>query len=53
MMIGYYVFILITFQVWIPTATEILYVSPDNSTNGSCPSHRCTTLKVTQSIFVG
>ena len=44
MMIGYYVFILITFQVWIPTATEILYVSPDNSTNGNCPSHRCTTL---------
>ena len=25
-------------QVWISTATEILYVSPDNSTNISCPS---------------
>ena len=37
-------FILVTTQVWISTAAEILYVLPDNSTNVSCPSQPCATL---------
>ena len=37
--------ILITAYIWISTATEILYVLPDNSTNAvSCPSQPCATL---------
>ena len=35
------VFILITAQMWISTAIEILYVLPDNSTNVICPSQPC------------
>ena len=40
----YHLFILTTVQVWITTATKILYVSPDNSTNVNCPSQPCATL---------
>ena len=41
---NYLTFKLTTFQVWISTATEVLYVLPDNSTNVSCPSQPCATL---------
>ena len=44
MMRHYRLFILTTVQVWITTATKILYVSPDNSTNVNCPSQPCATL---------
>ena len=44
MMRHYHLFILTTVQVWITTATKILYVSPDNSTNVNCPSQPCATL---------
>ena len=36
--------ILVLTQICSSTATEILYVSPDNSTNASCPSQPCATL---------
>ena len=37
--------ILVVTQIWISTATEILYVLPDNSTDAvSCPSRPCATL---------
>ena len=37
--------ILLAIQIWISTATEILYVLPDNSTDAvSCPSQPCATL---------
>ena len=36
---------LATIEIYISTATEILYVLPDNSTNAvSCPSQTCATL---------
>ena len=38
------VFILITAQMWISTATEMLYVLSDNTTNVICPSQPCATL---------
>ena len=38
------VVLLVITQIWISTATEILYVSPDNSTNDSCSSQPCATL---------
>ena len=41
---NYHTFKLTTFQVWISTATEVLYALPDNSTNVSCPSQPCATL---------
>jgi len=38
-------FILITVEIYISTAIEILYVLPDNSTSAvSCPSQPCATL---------
>ena len=38
-------FILTTVEIYISTATEILYVLPDNSTDAiSCPSQLCATL---------
>ena len=37
-------FILTTVEICMSTATEIFYVLPDNSTNGSCPSQPCATL---------
>ena len=38
-------FILTTVKIYTSTATEILYVLPDNSTNAvSCPSQPCATL---------
>ena len=41
----YKLFILLAIQIWISTATEILYVLPDNSTDAvSCPSQPCATL---------
>ena len=38
------VFILIAAQMWMSTATKILYVLPDNSTNVICLSQPCATL---------
>ena len=38
------VFILFVTQMWISTATEMLHVLPDNSTNVICPSQPCATL---------
>ena len=38
------VFIFITAQMWMSTATKILYVLPDNSTNVICLSQPCATL---------
>ena len=44
-MVSYKVFILLAVKIWISIATEILYVSPDNSTSAvSCPSQPCATL---------
>ena len=44
-MVWYGIFILLANQIWISTATEILYVVPDNSTDAvSCPSQPCATL---------
>ena len=45
-MVPYKVFILsLAMKIWISTATELLYVSPDNSINFvSCPSQPCATL---------
>ena len=41
----YLIFIFVETQILISTATEILYVLPDNSTNAiSCPSQPCATL---------
>ena len=43
----YKLFILVATQMWIIskcTATEVLYVLPDDSTNVSCPSQPCATL---------
>ena len=41
----YRILILLAIQIWISTATEVLYVSPDNSTDAvSCPSQPCATL---------
>ena len=41
----YRILILLAIQIWISTATEILYVLPDNSANAvSCPSQPCATL---------
>ena len=38
-------FVLTTFEICMSTATEILYVLPDNSTDAaSCPSQPCATL---------
>ena len=39
-----WVIIIITIQLWISTATEIIYVLPDNVANDSCPSQPCATL---------
>jgi len=36
--------ILATVEICISTATKVLYVLPDNSTNISCPSQPCATL---------
>ena len=37
--------LLLAIKIWISTATELLYVSPDNSINFvSCPSQPCATL---------
>ena len=38
------VFLFVTAQIWMSTATETLYVLPDNSNNTSCPSQPCATL---------
>ena len=41
----YRILILLAIQIWISTATEILHVLPDNSTDAvSCPSQPCATL---------
>ena len=40
----YQLLIVVTTLMWISTATEILYVSPDNSTIVNCPSQPCATL---------
>ena len=41
----YKILILLAIQNWISTATDILYVLPDNSTDAvSCPSQPCATL---------
>ena len=41
----YSVILLLAMTIWISTATELLYVLPDNSTNAvSCPSQPCATL---------
>ena len=37
-------FILLAIQLWIPVASKIMYVLPDNSTNDSCPFQPCATL---------
>ena len=37
-------FILTVVEIYLSTATEILYVLPDNSTNVTCPSQPCATL---------
>ena len=37
-------FTLLAIQLWISEATKILYVSPDNSTNVSCPFQPCAKL---------
>ena len=38
------IFMVSLIHIWISTATEILYILPDNSTNVSCPSQPCATL---------
>ena len=44
-MVWYGIFILLANQIWISTATKILYILPDNSTDAvSCPSQPCATL---------
>ena len=44
-MVLYKIFILLTIKAWISSATEILYVLPDNSTEAvSCPSQPCAKL---------
>ena len=44
-MVPYKVLMLLAMKTWISTATELLYVLPDNSTNVvSCPSQPCATL---------
>ena len=41
----YSVILLLAMKIWISTATELLYVLPDNSINVvSCPSQPCATL---------
>ena len=44
-MVQHKIFIILAIKIWISTATEILYVLPDNSTSVvSCPSLPCATL---------
>ena len=44
-MAWFYIFALAAIKIWISTATKILYVLPDKSTNAaSCPSQPCATL---------
>ena len=39
------IFLFVATQIWLSTATEILHVLPDHSTNAvSCPSQPCATL---------
>ena len=37
-------FTLLAIEVWVPMATRILYVVPDNSTNAGCQFDPCATL---------
>jgi len=39
-----HVLLLVINQVWLLTATEVLYVLPDDPTNVRCPSQTCSTL---------
>jgi len=35
---------LVLTQIWVVCASNVIYVLPSNSSNGSCPSQPCTTL---------